>query len=158
MDQKKDSKAYGVYKNIVILTNVEVHAKRDLATIKTFGPTNVKQFTMGVDAIDYMAENHVDLILCDSSLNDMSGIKFAQIVRKNMSGRPLPIIMVTLENKKDHVLDSIAAGCIGYILRPYSLDTFEKYLILANQLDCYPEIEEMELQEAKDMEIGRAHV
>ena len=139
MAQKKNSKAYGVYNNIVILTNVEVHAKRDLATIKTFGPTDVKQFTTGVDAIDYMAENPVDLILCDSSLDDMSGIKFAQIVRKNMSGRPLPIIMVTLENKKDHVLDSIAAGCIGYILRPYSLDTFEKYLILANQLDCYPE-------------------
>ena len=151
MAQKKNSKAYGVYNNIVILTNVEVHAKRDLATIKTFGPTDVKLFTTGVDAIDYMAENPVDLILCDSSLDDMTGIKFAQIVRKNMSGRPLPIIMVTLENKKDHVLDSIAAGCIGYILRPYSLDTFEKYLILANQLDCYPEIEEMELQEAKDM-------
>jgi len=151
MAQKTDSKAYGVYKNIVILTNVEVHAKRDLATINTFGPLDVKSFSAGVDAIDYLAENNVDLVFCDSSLDDMSGIKFAQIVRKNMSGRPLPIIMVTLENRKDHVLDSIAAGCIGYILRPYSLDTFEKYLILANQLDSYPEIEEMELQEAKDM-------
>ncbi|MBI9079139.1 MAG: DUF3808 domain-containing protein [Pseudodesulfovibrio sp.] len=151
MAQKKDSKAYGVYKNIIILTNVEVHAKRDLATVKTFGPINVKIFSTGVDAIDYLADNPVDLVFCDSTLDDMSGIKFAQIVRKNMSGRPLPIIMVTLENRKDHVLDSIAAGCIGYILRPYSLDTFEKYLILANQLDSYPEIEEMELQEAKEM-------
>ncbi len=151
MAQKKDSKAYGAYTNVVILTNVEVHAKRDTATIKTFGTHDVRTFTKGVDAIDYITDNSVDLVLCDATLDDMNGIKFAQIVRKNMSGRPLPIIMVTLENRKDHVLDSIAAGCIGYILRPYSIDTFEKYLILANQLDNYPEIEEMELQEAKDM-------
>ncbi|QJB57965.1 tetratricopeptide repeat protein [Pseudodesulfovibrio sp. zrk46] len=151
MPQKKDSKAYGSFRNVIILTNVDVHAKRDLATIKIFGPLKVKIFTTGVEAVDYISENHVDLVLCDSSLDDMTGIKFCQIVRKNMAGRPLPIIMVTLENRKDHVLDSIAAGCLGYVLRPYSLDTFEKYLILANQLDNYPEIEEMELKEAKDM-------
>ncbi len=151
MAQKKDSKAYNAYDSVVILTNIEVHAKRDIASINTFGVRNVKTFTSGVEAIDYLSDNHVDLVLVDSSLDDMAGLKFAQIVRKNMSGRPMPIIMVTLENKRQHVLDSIAAGCIGYILRPYSIDTFEKYLILANQLDNYPEIEEMELQEAKDM-------
>ncbi|MEF2229751.1 MAG: response regulator, partial [Pseudodesulfovibrio sp.] len=138
MAQKKQSKVYGAYPSVLILTNVDVHAKRDTATVMMFGTENVKTFTRGVDAIDHLTDYNVDLILCDSTLDDMSGIKFSQIVRKNMSGRPLPIIMVTLENRKDHVLDSIAAGCIGYILRPYSLDTFEKYLILANQLDNYP--------------------
>lgn len=151
MGQKKDSKAYGSFNHVVVVSNVDVHAKRDLATIGTFGTRRAVSFPDGANAIDYLSDNPVDLVLCDSTLDDMSGIRFAQIVRKNMSGRPLPIIMVTLENKKDHVLDSIAAGCIGYILRPYSLDTFEKYLILADQLDSYPEIEEMELQEAKDM-------
>lgn len=151
MVQKKTSKAYGAYKNVVILTDVEVHTRRDLASINMFGAEHVKSFTTGVDAIDYLSDHPVDLVLCDSVLSDMTGIKFCQIVRKNMSGRPLPIIMVTLENRRDHVLDSIAAGCIGYVLRPYSLDTFEKYLILASQLDNYPEIEEMELREAKDM-------
>lgn len=151
MSQRKSSKIYGAYKNILITTDIEVHAKRDLTSINEFAPTEVKTFNVGAEAIDYMAYNPVDIVLCDSSLKDMSGIKFTQIIRKNMSGRPLPIIMITLENKKDHVLDSIAAGCTGYILRPYSLDTFEKYLTLANQLDNYPEIEEMELNEAKDM-------
>jgi CheY-like chemotaxis protein len=151
MGQKKESRAYGAFANVIILTNVAVHAKRDLASVKMFGSENVRIFTSGVDAIDHLTDSRVDLILCDSSLDDMTGIKFAQIIRKNMSGRPLPIIMVTLENRKDHVLDSIAAGCIGYVLRPYSLDTFEKYLILTTQLDNYPEIEEMELHEARDM-------
>ena len=150
-EKKRDSRAFGIYDNILILTATDVHAKRDLATIKTFGPKNVRVFDSGADAIDYLSDNQVDLIFCDSILSDMSGIKFVRTINVNMAGRPLPIIMVTLENKKDHVLDSIAAGCIGYILRPYSLETFEKYLILSQQLCNYPEIEEMELQEAKDM-------
>ncbi|QGY40991.1 DUF3808 domain-containing protein [Pseudodesulfovibrio cashew] len=151
MAQKKNSKAYGCFTNVMIVSGVDVHAKRDQANINMFGAKHVHVFSEGASAVDHLCDNRIDLVLCDSDLGDMSGIKFAQIVRKNMSGRPLPIIMITLENRKDYVLDSIAAGCIGYILRPYSMDTFEKYLILANQLDSYPEIEEMELQEAKDM-------
>lgn len=151
MGQKKNSKAYGLFDSVALVGNIEVHTKRDAATISMFGAQNVIAFSEGTRAIDYLADNPVDLVLCDSTLDDMTGIKFAQIIRKNMAGHPLPIIMVTLENRKDHVLDSIAAGCIGYILRPYSIDTFEKYLVLAEQLDSYPEIEEMELQEAKDM-------
>jgi len=150
-ERRKDSRAYGIYDNILVLTDVEVHARRDQATLMTFGPGKVRVFTSGAAAIDHLTDHEVDLIFCDSSLSDMTGVKFVQTINNNMSGRPLPIIMVTLENKKNHVLDSIAAGCIGYILRPYSLDTFEKYLILARQLRNYSEIEEMELQEAKDM-------
>ena len=153
-ERKKDSKAFGLFDNILIMTDIEVHAKRDQTSIKSFGPKHVQVFSNGASAIDYLIDNPVDLIFCDSSLEDMSGIKFVQTINTNMPDKPPAVIMVTLENKKNHVLDSIAAGCIGYILRPYSLFTFEKYLILAQQLKNYPEIEEMELQEAKDM-VGR---
>lgn len=147
----KSSHAYGAYKHVLIMTNVEVHARRDAETVKQFGAEIVQTFSNGSEGIDYLSEYPVDLVLCDSSLDDMSGIKFTQIVRKNMSRKPLPIVMITLENRKEHVLDAIAAGCIGYVLRPYSVNTFERYLILAKKLDNYPEIEELELQEAKDM-------
>lgn len=145
------SQVYGAFKHVLIMTNEEVHAKRDSESVKQAGATTVQVFSKGTEGIDYLSEYPVDLVLCDNSLDDMSGIKFTQIVRKNMSRKPLPIIMVTLENRKEHVLDAIASGCIGYILRPYSMDTFERYLLLARQLDNYPEIEELELQEAKDM-------
>ena len=151
MSEKEKSRAFKAFHHVVIATDLDVHAKRDLASIKEFEPTEVKVFKTGAMAIDYIFDHKVDMILCDSNLEDMTGIKFIQIIKKNMSNRPLPVIMITLENQKDHVLDSIAAGCTGYILRPYSMDTFEKYLTLAIQLDTYPEIEEMELQEARDM-------
>lgn len=147
---KVDSKAYKAFNHVIIATSVEVHARRDAESIKGFGVDNVVTFTSGTEAIDYMSVNDVDLVLCDSELSDMAGAKLCQIMRKN-TRRPVPIIMITLENRKDHVLDAISAGCTGYVLRPYSVATLERYLILAKQLDNYPEIEELELQEAKDM-------
>lgn len=147
---KLGSKAYKAFRHVVVVTDVEVHARRDTETIKNFAPEYVKTFSSGTEAVDYIGQNNVDLILCDSTASDMQGVKFCQIVRKNTHNPP-PVIMVTLENRKDHVLDAIAAGCAGYVLRPYSIATMERYLVLAKQLDNYPEIEELELQEAKEM-------
>lgn len=152
--KKSKSRAYQAFNHVVVLTNTEVHARRDVESMKSFDPKAIKVFTTGTEAIDYINEKGVDLVLCDDKLKDMSGIRLAQIIRTNMARRPLPIIMVTLENRRDHVLDAISAGCIGYVLRPYVLETLERYLMLAQTLDTYPEIEELELQEAKAM-VGR---
>lgn len=151
MTLRRQSKVYRHYKHVLIMSNVEVHAKRDFQNIKVFGSEKVAVFASGAEGLDYLNSAPVDLILCDSSLNDMDGIRFTQVVRRNMNLRALPVIMITLENKREFVLDAIAAGCVGYVLRPYSLETFERYLILAQQLGRYPEIEEDQLQEAKEM-------
>lgn len=151
MQLRKDSKIFRHFVHVVILTNVEVHARRDLASMKAFAPTLVKIFCSGSEALDYIATQSVDLVLCDNVLDDMDGSKFVRLLRKNIENKFLPVIMVTMENRKNAVLDAIAAGCVGYVLRPYSLETLERYLILAQQLEHYPEIESDQLLEAKDM-------
>lgn len=151
MALKRGSKAFHLFRNILIVSAEEVHARRDQASIAAFAPDAVTILESGAEAVDYLSENPVDLILCDSILSDMEGIRFVQILKRNMSLKMLPVIMITLENRKQHVLDAIAAGCVGYILRPYALDTFEKYLLSTAEINTYPEIEELQLAEAKDM-------
>lgn len=139
------------FSHVLICTTVEVHAKRDRLSVKPLGPEVVKNCTSGSEAIDYLSRNPVDLVICDSMLSDMDGIKFLGLVRKNMKLHKLPLVMVTLENSKDYVLDVIAAGCSGYVLRPYSQDTFERHVLLAKQVCRYKEIEEVQLEEARAM-------
>ncbi len=151
MEIKLNSKAYRQFKRLLIVSGVKVHAKRDQVTAAAFAPDTVTVINSGAKGVDFISANPVDLVLCDSELSDMDGVKFVQILKHNMSLKMLPVIMITLENRKQYVLDAIGAGCVGYILRPYTTKTLEKYLISANEINNYPEIEELQLTEANEL-------
>ncbi len=151
MEAKLNSKAYRQFRHILIVSGVDVHAKRDQVTATAFAPDTLTVMESGAKAVDLISSTPVDLVLCDSDLSDMNGVKFVQIIKHNMNLKMLPVIMITLENRKQHVLDAIGAGCVGYILRPYTPETLEKYLLSANEINSYPEIEEMQLAEANEL-------
>ncbi|MGE4292811.1 MAG: tetratricopeptide repeat protein [Desulfovibrio sp.] len=151
MALKRESSVFRSFQHVLILTDVEVHARRDQEAMSAFAPQTMRILRSGAEAVDYVGNHPVDLVLCDSTLMDMPGVKFVNILRRNMRLKMLPVVMITLENQKSHVLDAIAAGCIGYVLRPYAPETLERYLVMAKRLVHYPEIEDMQLEEAKDM-------
>ncbi len=140
-----------LFNHVLVCTSVEVHSKRDRIAVKALGAETIRSFTNGAEAVDYLSQNPVDLVVCDSMLSDMDGVKFLSLVRKNMKLHKLPVVMVTLENSKSYVLDVVAAGCSGYVLRPYSEETLERHVLLAKQVSRYKEIEEVQLEEARDM-------
>ncbi|MGE4551881.1 MAG: tetratricopeptide repeat protein [Desulfovibrionaceae bacterium] len=152
MQVKKTSRAYGKFRHALILSDTPAHTQRDQLFLQAFGPDTVTAMTSGAEALEFMeAGNACDLILCDSGLDDMPGVKFVRLLQQHMGTKMVPVIMVTLENRKEHVLDAIAAGCCGYVLRPYSMKTFERYLALASQLGHYPEIEDLQLEEGREL-------
>ncbi|WP_035104255.1 tetratricopeptide repeat protein [Desulfohalovibrio reitneri] len=136
---------------VLILTRSELHGKRDRQSIQGFGAETVKHFLKGSDAFDFLTHNSAGLILCDTELEDMDGVRFLKLLRQNMNLKQIPVVMVTMENRKNKVLDCISAGCAGYILRPYSMDTFERHVRLALNLESFNEIEEIQLEEARNM-------
>ncbi|EPR42682.1 response regulator receiver protein [Desulfovibrio sp. X2] len=140
-----------MFDSVIILTDNETHAKRDKQSVLAFGPRVVRFFDKGSDAFDYLSRNRVDIIFCDSALADMDGVRFLRLLRQNMNLTRIPVVMVTLENRKTKVLDCISAGCAGYILRPYSMETFERHVKLALNVEAVCEIEEIQLEEARDM-------
>ncbi len=140
-----------VFENVVILTNSDDRAKRDRISLQSFKPRSVMQFSSGSEAIDFLSVYRADMVLLDSTLDDMDGIRFLKLVRQNMRLKNLPVVMVTTESKRDKVLDAIAAGCAGYILRPYSIETFTKHVLRASQVERVTEIEEQQIQDAREM-------
>jgi tetratricopeptide (TPR) repeat protein len=135
----------------LVLTGNEVHAKRDKLSLKSLGVPEIHVRTNGSEAIDFLCENPVDVVLCDNRLEDMDGVKFIRALRQRSDLRSIPVVMCTLENMRGSVLEAISAGCSGYILRPYSPDTFERHVALGRQLERFTEIEELQLRDAKDM-------
>lgn len=140
-----------LFQNVFVLTNKEYHAKWDQEALQKLKVPSVRVFNKGVPALNALKEDPPDILLCDGSLDDMDGLAFIQAMRKDQNLKKLPVIMVTTENRMERVLDSISAGCSGYILRPYSFETFQRHMRLAHHMENFMEIEEIQLEEAQSL-------
>ena len=82
----------------------------------------------GNQALDTLLNNEIDLILLDWNMPNMSGIDFLKHVRSMDKYQKIPIIMVTSETDKFHVIEAVKAGATAYITKPYNEKTFMEKL------------------------------
>lgn len=76
---------------------------------------NIVTMTNPVEAIQWMRNKPVDLIVTDFSMMKMNGMRFVQTINKANQTGPKPIIVVTvLKDKKLHreLIEAGAAACI----------------------------------------------
>ena len=75
-------------------------------------------FDNGRDALDYIENNEVDLMLLDVGLPDMSGF---DVLRKVRIKSDLPVIIISArDDESDQVLGLEGLGANGYITKPFS--------------------------------------
>lgn len=109
---------------VLIVTADPARAEEDRLALRLFGPGSVLHFTGGAEALDYLHRQGADLVLLDATLRDMDGTRFLGFLRQTPAGRRAPVVMVTAEGGREAILDAVAAGCAGYVLRPYTLGAF----------------------------------
>lgn len=73
------------------------------------------------EAQDILNTQTVHLILLDWMLPGVSGIEFAQQLRKGDNWRKMPIIMLTAKAEEEDRLSGFACGADDYISKPFSL-------------------------------------
>ncbi|NJB67852.1 tetratricopeptide (TPR) repeat protein [Desulfobaculum xiamenense] len=139
------------FKQVAIVSGMEDHLRRDKLTMQKFRPGRVLTFSSGEEALAVLGGEDVDIVICDTRLADMDGTHFIRILRQIPRFRTTPVMMVTTENAKNAVLDAISSGCTGYVLRPYSFETFQRHIVMAQQLQRFSEIEVEQLKAAQDM-------
>src|SRR5690606_31032485 len=65
----------------------------------------------------HIEEFRPDIVLADIDMPEVNGIEGLKIIRKI---RPeLPVVMLTVFDDNDHVLDAIMNGATGYILKQH---------------------------------------
>src|SRR3982750_1788902 len=76
----------------------------------------VQTFTNGFDAIDYVKENPVDVVLIDESMPGITGLEtLAKIKELNQS---LPIVLIT-KNETENLMDeAIGSQISDYLIKP----------------------------------------
>ena len=74
----------------------------------------------GVEALAAVAKRRPDLILMDIQLPILDGYETTRRMRSNSELRSVPIIAVTSYALAGDDAKALAAGCNGYVTKPYS--------------------------------------
>ncbi len=138
-------------KQVIVVTSEKAHADRDQAALKKHPLQVGGVFASGKKALAHLQETGADVILCDTSMTDMEARSFLKEMKAKPALKNIPVIMITLNNDRNTVLDAVSGGCSGYILRPYSDETFSKHINTAMQLARFNELESRQIQDAKLM-------
>ena len=83
---------------------------------KVFGVTG------GKAALKVMESQSPDLFILDIDMPEMDGYQLAGIVRSTAGHELTPIIFLTGNSSREHVLKAIKAGCNDFIVKPTSHD------------------------------------
>src|SRR5690349_3273846 len=80
---------------------------------------NVISATSGDQALRFLLNNEVALILLDVEMPDMDGFQTATLIREREKTRHTPIIFLTASSTSDvHVSQAYALGGVDYIFKP----------------------------------------
>ena len=77
--------------------------------------SEVLEASNGLEALDVLTNEVVDLILCDWNMPEMDGITFLREARKQYQ---TPVVMLTTESSQEKVNEAMNAGANGYVSKP----------------------------------------
>jgi len=76
----------------------------------------------GLDALNKLNGQKINLIICDVNMPNMGGIDFVKEVKKKDDYKFVPVIMLTTESEVKRKLEGHAAGARAWIVKPFQPD------------------------------------
>lgn len=76
----------------------------------------LKKFSNGYDAIEYLKSNTCDIVLLDETMPGMSGLETLQEIRNLQNN--LPVIMVTKNEEENLMEEAIGSQITDYLIKP----------------------------------------
>lgn len=84
--------------------------------------SKVHEASSGVEALDLLKDEQVQLILSDINMPMMDGLEFLRQLRAQELAPEVPVVMITTESSEEHVKEAILAGAQGYIRKPFTAE------------------------------------
>ena len=78
----------------------------------------IRTFTAGKDAIDYLSENAADIVLLDYYMPVKTGYEVLLAIRESKFNSKTPVIFITAETNARIKLEMVERGANDYICKP----------------------------------------
>jgi two-component system chemotaxis response regulator CheY len=117
-------------KNLKILVVDDFSTMRRIVRnlLKELGYTNVDEAEDGVAALQKLKGGNFQFVVTDWNMPNMTGIELLRAIRADVVLKPLPVLMITAEAKKENIIEAAQSGASGYIVKPFTAATLEEKL------------------------------
>lgn len=107
-------------KHILIVDDYALTREMVRSILRNVGYRNITQAVNGRMAVNEIAENEFDLIICDWNMPGLTGLDVLKRVRGKQETKHIPFILLTAENERDKVEAAIETGVSEFLLKPFT--------------------------------------
>ncbi|TWI68500.1 two-component system chemotaxis response regulator CheY [Desulfobotulus alkaliphilus] len=95
--------------------------------LKTLGLTKISYASDGGAAwLRLQIKPAIDLILLDWNMPKMTGPELLSMMRKSEDYKNIPVLMITAEGTREHILKAMEIGATNYVVKPFTPAVIEK--------------------------------
>jgi two-component system chemotaxis response regulator CheY len=87
-------------------------------TLRAAGCQEVLQTGNGHEALNMVARNKIDLILCDCQMPAMDGMTFLRLLRDTSEGAKIPVLMLTVNQNAKDAWEAQQLNVAGWLVKP----------------------------------------
>lgn len=109
--------------NIQVVDDSPLTVKKITQLLENLGHNVVTVSATGKSAIFDYQYTKPDMVTMDITMPDMDGITATRRIME--MDKNAKIVMITSHSQKQMVMDSIAAGALGYVMKPVDIDKLQ---------------------------------
>ena len=97
-------------------------------SLKRLGFADIIEAENGVDALEKLEGNNVNLVVTDWNMPEMNGAELVKTLRANPDFNSVPIVMITTRGMKDDVIMAMKLGVNAYVIKPFTPEILKQKL------------------------------
>ena len=123
--ETEDTEATENRKELTILVVEDNRELNNLIADYFAGTYKVLSAENGMQALDMVRDNEIDLIISDVMMPEMDGLTFCKIIKNDVATSHINVLMLTAKNSSEDRIDCYNAGADSYIAKPFELAVLE---------------------------------
>lgn len=98
--------------------------------LKDSGFTQTEEAEDGQAALNKLRSAPFDFVISDINMPIMDGMQLLAEIKRDPKLKPIPVLMVTAEARKEDILLAAQLGAAGYVVKPFTKAILEEKVIL----------------------------
>jgi len=112
--------------NILIVDDFSIMRRIIKNLLLDLGFNNTLEADDGTAALPILQNGNIDFLITDWNVSGMTGIELLKVIRADEKLADLPVLMVTAESNREHIIEAAQAGVNGYIVKPFTTLTLKE--------------------------------